>query len=55
MLYFPNVKIEVAEDFPKTNEKKIKFIYIVGKFRIGFDRIINFREIEIKQRHTYLR
>ena len=52
MLYFPNVKIEVAKDFPNTN-KKIRFIYVVGKFRIRFDRIINFREIEMKQRHTF--
>ena len=55
MLYFPKVKLEVAKDFPKTNEKKkMKFIYVVGKFIIRFDRIIYFREIKKKQRHTFL-
>ena len=50
MLYFPNVKIEVAKDFPSSNEIEI---YVLGKFRIRFDRIIDFGEIEIKKRHTF--
>ena len=51
LLFFSNMNIVFQIFPPKLTD--CKRFYFVGKFRIRFDRIINFGEIEIKQRDTF--